>query len=105
MTADRRQARAAYKERTPEAGIYAVRRDGAVWVGASADLEKIGNQLGFSLRTGRHPNRALQSACADGDFEMEVVEVLPPTADRLARDLKLRDRLDHWIEKLGASRL
>jgi hypothetical protein len=57
----RRAAVAAYKERKPRMGIYAVRCavTGQCWVGRAMDLAKIQNRLWFTLRMGNNTHRTL----------------------------------------------
>ena len=61
---DRKAAVAAYRQRKPERGIYAVRCEAAalVWVGRAPDLATIGNRIFFSLRHGGSPHPGLQAA-------------------------------------------
>ena len=107
MTIDRKAAILAYKERKPVAGIYAVRcqRSGEVWVGQTADVEKIENRLGFSLRQGAHPCASLQSAFAAHGAEhlsFEICERLEEEPVAFARSAQLKDRSLHWRSVLHA---
>jgi hypothetical protein len=104
---DRRAATAAYKERKPVAGIFAVRCEatGEIWVGRTMDVDKVWNRVVFSLRTGGNANRALQSAWnASGAeaFAFEVLESLDDEALAFARESALKDRMAFWREKLAA---
>jgi hypothetical protein len=93
----RKAAIAAYKERKPAWGVFAVRcaATGQVWVGGSRHVDTQRNGLWFSLRHGASPYRVLQSAWgAQGEaaFAFEVLERLPDDdgsdigrADALAR--------------------
>lgn len=105
---DRKALIAAYKERKTAAGIYAVRCEasGRVWVGRTPNLDTVGNRLRFSLRSGTHPNRALQaawSARGDDGFSIEPLERLEADDEpAFARDRLLKDRLAHWRSRLDA---
>lgn len=105
MPDTKRQARDSYKERTARAGIYALHCGSQMWAGTSTDLDKIENQLLFSLRLGSHPHRALQAAFAAHGARFEIVEVLDDADDFTARQIRLRRRLDHWLGVLGAKRI
>ncbi len=60
-SADRKAAIAAYKERKPVAGIYAVRctASGQIWVGQAPNLETVRNRIWFTLWLGNDPQRSL----------------------------------------------
>ena len=105
---DRRAVTAAYKERKSVAGVYALRcaGTGQIWVGETLDIDKIWNRLAFSLRAGSHPRRALQAAWTmhgEAAFAFETLERLPEAPSTYARDAALKDRREHWREKLGAA--
>ncbi|WP_445681247.1 GIY-YIG nuclease family protein [Radicibacter daui] len=108
MQQDRKKAAiAAWKERPPAVGIYLVRcaATSECWVGASQDLEKIGNRILFSLRHGSHMNRAMQAAWnAHGaeSFSVEEAERLPEEALEFGLRQTLKERLAFWCGKLGA---
>ena len=62
----------------------------------------------FSLRTGGHPQRALQQAWQDhgeAAFEFEVIERLEEDLSVMARDVQLKQRLTHWLAQLQATRI
>jgi hypothetical protein len=109
MNADRKAALQRYKERKVEAGIYKIRchATGASWVGRAPDLSTIGNRTWFTLRHGSHSNKPLQAAWnaqgADA-FAFEIVEALEekPEESAFLRDRRLKARLEHWREALGA---
>jgi len=99
---------AAYKDRKVQAGLYALRcgPSGQVWVGQTADLDKIGNQLRFSLRMGNHPNRDLQTAwTAHGEatFTQDILEVLDGDDAPATRSALITERAAHWRRELGAA--
>lgn len=105
----KKAAIAAYRERPPAVGIYLVRcaATGECWMGASQDLEKIGNRILFSLRHGGHMNRAMQAAWnAHGaeSFAVEEAERLPEEALEFGLKQTLKERLSFWCQKLGAGR-
>lgn len=105
---DKRALSAAYKERKSVAGVYALRcaASAEAWVGRALDIDKVWNRLQFSLVGRASPHRDLQAAWnAHGAsaFSFEVLERLEEEALTFARDAKLKERLDHWREKLDAS--
>ncbi|WP_431861232.1 GIY-YIG nuclease family protein [Azospirillum sp.] len=107
MSADRKAAVAAYKERKAPAGVYAVRCEptGERWVGGAPDLDTIGNRLWFQLRLKAFPYRSLQAAWdAHGEaaFSLDVLEHLEDEDIAYARTAELRNRARHWAETLGA---
>jgi hypothetical protein len=107
----RREALRRYKETAPEVGVFAVRctASGEAWVGASKNLGQQQNGIWFGLRTGGHPNRALQAAWrAHGEaaFVFEPVQVLDvKDLSPLAVDLMLKDAEAGWRERLGAAKV
>ncbi len=107
MAIDRKAAVAAYKERKPAPGIYAVRcaASGEVWLGQAADMATIRNRQFSSLRFGGHTNRAVQAAWTlhgEASFSLEPLELLPEEEDRLLLASQLRDALARWRAELGA---
>jgi hypothetical protein len=106
--ARRKDLTRAYAERERHQGVFAVRcrPSGQVWVSASRNLDTQRNAVWFGLRTGGHPNRALQAAWqAHGEaaFDYEILEALSAeglTPMGLADRLRERERA--WREKLGA---
>ena len=104
----RRAAIAAYKERKSVAGIYAIRcaATGEVWVGQTLDVDKVWNRIGFTLRGGASPHRALQGAWkAHGAeaFSFEALERLEDEPLDFARQSKLKERTTFWRARLGAA--
>ena len=101
----------AWAERRRFQGVFAVRcaASAEVWVSASRNLETEENKLWFILRSGGHPNKAVQAAWnAHGQdaFTYEIVEELSSeslTPMGLSDLLKTRER--HWREALGAGAL
>lgn len=106
----RREIARDYKERKVAAGIYAVRcaPTGEVWVAASRNIDAQQNSLWFGLRSGGHPNKALQAAWATHgeaalSFEvLERIEAEERTPLGLADHVKARDL--HWRTALNAAR-
>ncbi|MCR8723847.1 GIY-YIG nuclease family protein [Frigidibacter sp. ROC022] len=99
---DRKQARADFLERKPDAGIYALRLRAGLWVGAASRLTAAENRLRFTLSTGTERNPALAAAYADeGDFSFEVLETLDPKLSAMRRQDLLKERLAHWLDKTG----
>ena len=106
--AERRAARAAYKERKAVAGVYAVRcaASGGVWVGQARDLDKVWNRILFTLRGGASTHPALQAAWnAEGEaaFTFEALERLEEEALEFARQSALNERTAHWRAALAAA--
>ncbi|MET0271479.1 MAG: GIY-YIG nuclease family protein [Phenylobacterium sp.] len=107
----RREAVRDYKERKVAQGIFAVRcpASGETWVGASKNLDQQKNGVWFGLRTGGHPNRAMQAAwTAHGEaaFAFQVLEEIE-TRDLGAYALAnlLKERHQRWLEDLGAGKV
>ncbi len=106
----RKAAIAAYKERKPAYGVYAVicNATGEAWVGQSRHLDTQQNSLWFSLRHGTSPFRALQAAWTQhgGDaFRFEELERLREDfpASALTGELKRRQAI--WLTRLEAAPL
>lgn len=106
----RKAAITAWKERKPEAGVYAIHcaASGEVWVGSAPDLATIQNRIWFTLRQGASAHRSLQAAWtahgADA-FRFEIVERLPEEELANVRDRQLRASLERWAAQLGATRI
>lgn len=104
----RRDLARAYKERKQPRGVFAVVCDatGERWMSATHNLDKQQNMTWFTLRTGSHPNKALQAAwTAHGEaaFRYEVVDALPDDltdADLIKAELKALEAL--WRAETGA---
>ena len=110
MNNDRKRALVReFKERKVRRGVYAVRcaASGEVWVSASRNLDAQQNSLFFQLRTGGHPNRALQAAWkAHGGGDGVSYEDLAELSDDERSDYALKADLStleqEWRVKLGA---
>ncbi|HEX3367666.1 GIY-YIG nuclease family protein [Phenylobacterium sp.] len=108
---NRRQAVRDYKERKVELGIFAVRcaATGQAWVGGSRDLSKQQNRIWFGLKSGGHPNKALQavwSAHGEPAFSFEVLEAKPVEGlSEYEQANLLKDRDAHWRAELGAAKI
>jgi hypothetical protein len=107
MMIDRKAAVAAFKERKPQPGVYAVRCEsaGALWLGQAADMTNVQNRHWFALRMGSHTNRAMQAAWTShgaASFSFEMLEILPEDESGSALDSHLRDSLTRWRTKLAA---
>lgn len=95
-----------YRERKPLEGIFVVRCAGTgdAWVGSSRDLDKICNRMWFALRSGGHPNKAMQAAWnahGEASFACDVVEEVNDDNPLLIPAL-LKDRADYWRNTLAA---
>jgi hypothetical protein len=107
VTADRKAAIAAYKERKTIAGIYVVRCTAIseTWVGQSPNLEKIQNRIWFTLRQGSHTCRSLQAAwTAHGPDSLTFAECERLKEEEMpyVRDALLKERALHWRMELKA---
>ncbi|MDO9487998.1 MAG: GIY-YIG nuclease family protein [Sphingomonadaceae bacterium] len=105
-TDDRKASIAAYKERKVATGLFAIRcpATGECWVGRAPDLDTIWQRLSFELAVGTRRRPSLQAAWdAHGveGFAFEVLEKIEEEIDSV-RDKRLKARLDHWRETLGA---
>lgn len=106
----RKAAVAAFKERKPQAGVYAIycAVSGETWAGSAHDVATIQNRIWFTLRQGSSAHRSLQAAWtkhgADG-FRFEIVERLPEEELAYVRDRQLAACLDRWVAQLGATRI
>jgi hypothetical protein len=105
---DRKAAVAAWKERKPPAGIYALRclPTGQVWVGRATDLDSVERRLRFALRTASTPHRSLLAAAREhGEeaFTFEAVERFEDedSSPEFVRSM-LKSRVRHWQAELGA---
>ncbi len=103
---DRRAAVAAWKERKPAPGIFAVRctATGQCWVGRAPDVTTVWNRLGFTLARGSHLQRGLQDAWhrhGAAAFQFEALETVEEEIESV-RDRLLKNRLAHWRAALAA---
>jgi hypothetical protein len=99
---------AAYKERKAVAGIYAVRctPSGEVWVGQALNLLAMPNRLSLALRHGSHPNRSLQAEQEKhgaASFAFEELERLEDEPIAYILDKRLKERAEHWRDRLDAT--
>jgi hypothetical protein len=109
--ARKREIARAYTERTRVQGVFAVRcaASGEAWVSSSRNLDTQKNGVWFMLRTGGHPNKAVQAAWnthGEDAFAYEIIEELSSetlTPMGFSDLLKTRER--HWREALGAGAL
>jgi len=103
----RKAAVAAYKERKPAHGVFAVicTATGEAWVGQSRHLDTQQNGLWFALKHGSSPHRSLQGAWKlhgpDG-FRFEELERLRDDFSPLGRPDELKRRQALWAERLRA---
>ena len=107
---EKRSARAAFKERTSVAGIYAVRcaPSGQVWVGQTPNLLSVQNRIWFMLKFGKDDLCGLQAAWrmhGTESIRFEELERLGEEDLSYVREKRLKERLAHWQEKLGAAHL
>ena len=107
---DRRAAIAAYKERKPAFGVYAVicTATGEAWVGCSRHVDTRQNGLWFGLKLGTSPHASLQAAWrAYGEhaFRFEELERLRDDVPEIARLGELKKRQALWRSRLKAEAL
>lgn len=107
---ERKAAVAAYRQRKPGFGIYAVicTATGEVWVGASRTVDTLKNRIWFELGAGTHTNAALQSAWAAhgaAEFRYEELDRLRDDFPDFERDDELKKRRALWQTRLRAARL
>lgn len=104
----RKEALAAYKERKPAVGIYAVTCEATseVWVGSSPNVDKQQNRIWFEMELGRSRHTALQAAWkAHGAaaFRYEELERLDEDLTGFALKDALKARLADWSAELKAT--
>ena len=101
---------AAYKERKPAYGVYAVicSATGQVWVGQSRHIDTQQNGLWFALRHGSSPYRSLQAAWnlhGQDEFRFEELDLLREDLPAIARPDELKRRRSLWATRLQATPL
>lgn len=106
----RKAAIAAYKERKPAYGIYAVicTATGEAWVGCSRHVDTQQNGLWFALRLGTSPHVSLQAAWrqhGEQAFRLEELERLRDDFPEIARMDELKKRQALWRSRLQAAAL
>ncbi len=104
---DRKAAVAAYKERAPAWGGYAVicNATGEAWVGASRHVDTQRNGLWFTLKLGRCRHAALQSAWnahGEAEFRFEELDRLQPDFSEMLRADEIKKRRVLWRARLQA---
>jgi hypothetical protein len=107
---DRKAAIAAYKERKPAWGVYAVicTATGEAWVGRSRHLDTQKNGLWFALKQGGSPFASLQAAWrlhGESEFRFEELERLREDFSELGRLDEIKRRQTLWLARLHASAL
>jgi hypothetical protein len=109
--AARRAATAAYKERKPAWGVFAVICDatGEAWVGTSRHVDTEQNGLWFTLRLGSCPYASLQAAWTQHGgaeaFRFEELERLREDYPEIGRMDELKRRQALWRARLDAAAL
>ena len=107
---DRKAAIAAYKERKPAHGVFAVvcTATGEVWVGRSRHVDSQRNGLWFTLGMGTSPHSSLQAAWkqhGEREFRFEELERLRDDFPEMLRAGELKKRQALWSARLQASAL
>jgi hypothetical protein len=103
----RKAAIAAYKDRKPAYGVFAVicTATGEAWVGQSRHVDTQQNGLWFALKHGGSPYRSLQAAWnlhGEGEFKFEELERLRDDFPALTRPDELKRRQSLWAARLQA---
>jgi hypothetical protein len=101
---------AAYKERKPAFGVYAVicTATGQAWVGSSRHVDTQQSGLWFSLRLGSSPHASLQAAWKEhGEqaFRFEELERLREDFPEISRLPELKKRQAIWRSRLQGANL
>jgi hypothetical protein len=104
----RKAAIAAYKERRPAYGVFAIvcTATGEAWVGQSRHIDTQQNGLWFTLKHGTSPHRSLQAAWTlhgPGEFRFEELERLRDDFPASTRASELKRRQSLWTARLQAS--
>ncbi len=107
---DRKAAIAAYKERKPAYGVYAVicNATGEAWVGCSRHVDTQRNGLWFALKLGTSPHASLQAAWkqhGEPAFRFEALERLREDFPEIGREDELKARQALWRARLQAAAL
>lgn len=107
---DRKAAIAAYKERKPAYGLFAVicGATGEAWVGVSRHVDTQQNGLWFALRLGTSPHASLQDAWrrhGEQEFRFEELERLREDFPEIGRMDELKKRQGLWRARLQAAAL
>ena len=104
--ADRRAAIDAYKERTSDWAICAIRIGDHLWLKAVADPAAFERRMSFTLRTGSALTPDMAEAFRHaGQFTLDVLERLDPELSDMARETAIKDRLAHWAQDTGGRAL
>jgi len=103
----RKAAIAAYKERKPAYGVFALicTATGQAWIGQSRDLDVQQNRLWFELKLGSSRHRSLQAAWdvhGQTEFKFEELERLRDDFPALTRPDELKRRQSIWTARLQA---
>jgi hypothetical protein len=106
----RKAAIAAYKERPPAYGVYAVicTATGEAWVGHSRHVDTEKNGLWFALKQGGSPYPSLQQAWTrhgEREFRFEELDRLKPDFPDYGRITELKMRQALWRTRLQAASL
>ncbi len=78
---------------------------GAVWVGASRNLDATRNGCWFTLRSGSHVDKPLQqewNAHGEAAFQYEILETLEGDLHPIAIADLLKQSRQRWVEQLNA---
>lgn len=106
----RKAAIAAYKERKPAYGVFAVicGATGEAWVGCSRHLDTQQNGVWFALRHATSPHASLQLAWSqhgEQAFRFEELERLREDFPEISRMDELKKRQALWRHRLQAAAL
>lgn len=106
----RKEAVRKYKELKPLLGTYAVRctASGRVWVGTSRNLDATRNGCWFTLRSGSHLEKSLQTewnAYGEAAFAYEILASLDDEVHPIQMNDLLKEQKNSWVVRLGAQPL
>ncbi len=107
---EKKAAVAAYRERKPARGVFAVicSATGEVWVDQSRNLDSQHNRLWFSLRHGNSFYKSLRSAWTahgEDEFRFEELERLRDDYPEIGIGDELKRRTALWKQRLQAASL
>jgi hypothetical protein len=107
---DRREAIREYKARNPLRGVFAVRckATGQVWVGSSGHLDTMRNSIWFTLRSGIHADKALQSdwnTHGEQTFGYEILEEIGDDVPSVGMGDLLKEMKARWASRFDAHSL
>jgi hypothetical protein len=101
-----------YKEMQHPVGVYQIKNNitGKVIIASSLNLTAMLNRETFALKSGGHPNKALQkdwNEYGESAFTFQILEQIEPKEGEVLNQSELKDEVklleEIWLEKLQAS--